>query len=744
MYTDNYVTLVSARIQIRKLVVLSTLFSAGGHRPNIEAIMTSSFDYSSFKTEYVIQNNLRELCDAIRATQNPQGQPLFPDAAADAQANPLQALVARLNLNEGVDADPVFDFECNGMTVREWGDACANHVNAAGAAAPRNLMDWMQSRGSRLYYVSAGEPNGNNVQWTELTRPESSDAAYENAELIFLDPHCTIVDWRSSLANLKRLARDRRYTFLMMRTALLRIISRLMPEQIQLLQEKTANEIAVFLLKLDGRIDKLTLYRQQLLVFHRKANEDLTSAMARLENLVDKMHPVAQADNLPLRDQIFRTALISLTPDSIACPLIEDIRKASLDCIPLALPEIRRIVLAAERRANVVLTSPLTFGRSVNNQPLASQIQLNSMQCDYFRKKLPYDFYGEEVYQSTHQYRPVIYQNPLHQMQGGQGNQQQPPPRIPQQQPAVRQPQPPPREQQQPLRPVWRAPPVSNPPPNLGYELDMDQRLREELARRTANSAAASQAANASDQDRNPRSFAEADRIRRSRMNEHVERDREQARLQKIAENASRAEAVWKSRNANLFAQLRESNQPNTLDPLSGHSATAQNLQEPGNQMFQTYEGHEHEIKDENDKEHYQDASDRTIDMSVDDPDLLLHASESFFQNVLPEHPKNPSWSSHPMPEGQTRPTQHQAAAVQSTPGIGLVNVPYAANTSPLGDPRPRNISGGRGRSGQRFSDPPYNPPSYLRRPASAGATLLHEMETRSKSRDNKEESNSL
>jgi hypothetical protein len=338
--------------------------------------MTSPFDYAQFKAEYLIEKHMRELFTALRATQGPQGQPLFPVAAEGAQAYPLQALVARLNLNEEVDADPVFDFECNGMTVQDWAVACANHQNAAGIAAPRNLMDWMQSRGGRLYYASAGEPDQNNVQWSELTRPESSSAAQENCEIIFLDPGCQVVDWRSSLANLKRLGFDRRYTFPMMKTALLKIISRLYPEQIQLLHDKTANQIAVFLLKLDGRTDKLTLYRQQLLVFHRKAHEELSSALARLTNLVDKMYPEAEADNLPLRDQIFRTALISLTPDSIACPLIEDIKKASLNCTPLTLHEIRRIVLTAEKKANIVLTMQLTFGRPIKNQPLGDQISL--------------------------------------------------------------------------------------------------------------------------------------------------------------------------------------------------------------------------------------------------------------------------------------------------------------------------------------------------------------------------------
>jgi len=101
---------------------------------------------------------------------------------------------------------------------------------------------------------------------------------------------------------------------------------------------------------MDGCLDKLPLYRQQLLAFQRKPHKELTPALARLTNLVDKMHPKDVPENVALRDQIFRTTLISLTPDNIAIPLIEDIKKAKANCNPMTLVDIRGVVMAAETK----------------------------------------------------------------------------------------------------------------------------------------------------------------------------------------------------------------------------------------------------------------------------------------------------------------------------------------------------------------------------------------------------------
>ena len=65
----------------------------------------------------------------------------------------------------------------------------------------------------------------------------------------------------ASLPENKLLVLDRRYSFPMMTTVLLRIISKLIPDQTQLLLDRTTYRFAVLLLllKMDNRTDKLTV-----------------------------------------------------------------------------------------------------------------------------------------------------------------------------------------------------------------------------------------------------------------------------------------------------------------------------------------------------------------------------------------------------------------------------------------------------------------------------------------------------
>jgi hypothetical protein len=67
----------------------------------------------------------------------------------------------------------------------------------------------------------------------------------------------------------------------MMKTCLLRIVNRFIPDQYTLIERMTSNQIARMLLKLDSRVDKMTHYRQQLLSAHRLPGESLQGAMTR-------------------------------------------------------------------------------------------------------------------------------------------------------------------------------------------------------------------------------------------------------------------------------------------------------------------------------------------------------------------------------------------------------------------------------------------------------------------------------
>ena len=116
-----------------------------------------------------------------------------------------------------------------------------------------------------------------------MSRPEASDVQQEFSELIYLDMRNLVVDWRTSLDNLKRLSTDRRYTEQMMHACLMRMINKFLPEQTMLQKPNTSNQIAQFLLQLDSKVDKLSFYKQQLILSQRNIGEELDSAMAWLD-----------------------------------------------------------------------------------------------------------------------------------------------------------------------------------------------------------------------------------------------------------------------------------------------------------------------------------------------------------------------------------------------------------------------------------------------------------------------------
>jgi len=750
--------------------------------------MSAPFDYAAFKQEYNLHNTVRQIFTAIQNVT----------AADPPTQQAVQALLGRFNLNEEVAADPVFDFECVGVTVQDYTQQCAN------AQPARNLMTWMQSRGNRLYYVIAGNPD-NNAVWAELTRPEASDPAVENAELIFLDPNCTVVDWQASLDNLKRLGLDRRYTMPMMKTTLLRIIAKVMPEQTPLLQDKNANQIAVFLLKMDGRLDKLPLYRQQLLAFQRKPLEELTSALARLTNLVDKMHPENVPENLALRDQIFRTALISLTPDSIAIPLIEDIKKAKALCTPMTLIEIRGVVMAAETRGNVTLNSPLSFGRPINNQSLESIVHLNSMRCDIFRKRLPYDFYGEEIYQDSQwaapaygpppyggpgaqqialQQQVLLAQQQQHQQQQQQLQQQQQRQRehehqqqqlliaqAQQQQQArqreaaqdlLRQRQQQQQQQQQqtssgwtrqqpeqPRRPIISparfVPAVSQPSqqhqslplipqqertprPHAMSLQEVEENDRALAARRAANDRRRAQQAE----------FAREADLQQQRL---AALDMQSAAAEASAAAATaRAEQMWRT-NTPMFSQLSEATLPQPPPTIKTEHITLPTQRALNFSSSESEAGSETRRDEDREELSLMDQDTTAVaapDMTASDPNVLVHASESFFQNLNPQSIINNLNPAGGQLNDWARPTQLQAAAMHSTPGFGLNQPLDPLGVSPVGQVRGGNPSD-RGRTRYRH-DAPYRPPSHTRRTASAEARLLHPMETRSAARQRAED----
>ena len=252
-------------------------------KPKIEVPMEPSFDYNQFKAQNQLHNALRAFAENLRETTNAANVRNFP--TVQGQPLPFEQLLRDLNIETQQAAVPDFDFEFIGVTLAA--------VEAHCLTNNLNFMTFTQNRGNKLYYNAAY--NEQNPRWVEMSRPEASDVQQEFSELIFLDIKTLMVDWRTSLDNLKRLSTDRRYTEQMMHACLLRLINKFIPEQTMLQKPKTSNEIAQFLLQLDSKVDKLSFYKQQLFTAQRNIGEELDAAMARFRSLLDKVYP----ENVP-------------------------------------------------------------------------------------------------------------------------------------------------------------------------------------------------------------------------------------------------------------------------------------------------------------------------------------------------------------------------------------------------------------------------------------------------------------
>jgi len=405
--------------------------------------MTSHFDFNSFRSEFRLNRAFRHLVDHLRNARGANNQPLFPTVAD--QPLPLQDLLNELQIADAIEAaDPDFDFEFAGVSIADVRQHCEDH--------DLDFAEMTLARANKLYYDARYDPEHRN--WTEVSRPEASDPVTEMQELIYLDVRNNVVDWRSSLDNLKRLSRDRLYTDTMMHSALIRIVNKFMPDQTQLLKPKTANQIAKFLLRLDSRVDRLSHYRQQLFTLERAPGEELNSALTKVMTLLDKVFPEDVEGNAAHRENILKTAMLSFTPDFIAEPLLEDIKRAAAECTPYSVELLLETVLTAEQSFNVKTAVALKFGRQIGSLSAASHMQFNSMQTfvnqpDFMRRRRPLDYYADpyaDQYQYPTYVMPAFDQSfAAHSMPGSStaSSRAETPPNDPQvvQQPQIVQPQ---------------------------------------------------------------------------------------------------------------------------------------------------------------------------------------------------------------------------------------------------------------------------------------------------------------
>jgi len=241
--------------------------------------MASSFDFTEFKTQYDLKQSILQLSKVLTTQRTADGRQIFTDEPG----TPLHKLLTDLQIRPKAEP-PTFEFELqDNITVKQAEQRCREQPE------PLPFPDFIQSKCGRAYFNSALDREA--PQWIELSRPEASEYQTELSELLFLDTENSIPDWNLSLPKLRTLAQDRIYTPDMMKKTLLKLINKFHPDQTTLISERSADEIASFLLLMDAKRDKSVYYRAKLYALVRTPLEDLISTLTKAQALIDKIYP---------------------------------------------------------------------------------------------------------------------------------------------------------------------------------------------------------------------------------------------------------------------------------------------------------------------------------------------------------------------------------------------------------------------------------------------------------------------
>ncbi len=249
-----------------------------------KAIMaTMNLNLADFKAEYKLSKALQSLTNLIAGAQQPNGQPIFPNEPG----TPLNDIISQYNL-QPAEAPPPYDFGLD------------NHVTIGAIKAECiqrnvNFFDVTNTHGNRQFYditYGAAPPAGQEPDhnpWREYSRPKAAERSLEQSKVVFHGDSTTIVDWTTTMDELRRLFLACVYTNEMAKDCLMHLVGRYHPEQAILLRTQTANQIATHLLQLDSNRDKRTLHRQQLFRIMRTPEEDLSAALAKVQLCINPL-----------------------------------------------------------------------------------------------------------------------------------------------------------------------------------------------------------------------------------------------------------------------------------------------------------------------------------------------------------------------------------------------------------------------------------------------------------------------
>jgi hypothetical protein len=146
------------------------------------------FEFDSFAHDESFQSQINELMQAIQL----QGDPELANRFAD--------LRRRHKIDSEEDPPPNFHFDTAALTYEE----VARHCAANGI----NLRRVVFVQGDR-FSVSRNYAIGDQQILDEIASPSSVDIQQESAQLAFLDPKKTIVDWPLTLENFNNMIRQK-------------------------------------------------------------------------------------------------------------------------------------------------------------------------------------------------------------------------------------------------------------------------------------------------------------------------------------------------------------------------------------------------------------------------------------------------------------------------------------------------------------------------------------------------------
>ena len=342
----------------------------------------ASFNFDKFETEYETRQLLGQFANILRELRAPgnNGQRLIP---AD-EGDPLHTLMGMLRVNQEAPPEE-FDFELgNILTIQEAGNRCSR----AGAHMP----DMVNTVANRVYFNV--NLDRHNPDWIEISRPEALDPGAELQVCQFLNKERTIIDWRLTLTELKRLAQNRLYTPAMMRVSLGLMVDKFAHHHKDLIKDLNANQVANYLLSMEKNRDKASYRRRELLELCRQPDQDLRAPLVVAERLIDQIYPADRPELAAQRSQAKRMAIVSFLPDELALPLLRKIKLSMEHCTPLTDESILHLAMEAEEVSRIYPTFPLKFGRQIGALPAANHIQFNSVLCG---NVAPTNYYGLPV-----------------------------------------------------------------------------------------------------------------------------------------------------------------------------------------------------------------------------------------------------------------------------------------------------------------------------------------------------------